>query len=63
MEVGGVRRIDADFQRLQPVAVDQALEGEGVRAGGEETVEVGEGRRFAFAQIGEDDAVLDDDRI
>ena len=63
MQVGGVRRIDADFQRLQPVALDQALEGEGVGAGGEEAVEVGEGGRFAFAQIGEHDAVLDDDRI
>ena len=63
VQVGGVRRIDADLERLQPVAVDQALEGEGVRAGREEAVEVGEGRRLAFAEIGEDDAVLHHDRI
>ena len=63
MQVRGVRRIDADLQRLQPVALDQALEGEGVRAGRQEAVEVGEGGRFAFAEIGEDDAVLHDDRI
>ena len=63
MQVGGVRRIDADFQRLQPVAVDQALEGEGMRAGGEEAVEVGEGGGVAFTQIGEDDAVLHHDGV
>ena len=58
MQVGGVRRIDADLERLQPVAVDQALEGEGMGAGCQEAVEVGEGGRFAVAEIGEDDAVL-----
>ena len=63
VQVGGVRRVDADLQRLQPVAVDQALEGEGVGAGREEAVEVGEGRRLAFAELGEDDAVLDHDRV
>ncbi len=58
-----MRGIDADLQRLQPVAVDQALEGEGMRAGREKAVEVGEGGRFAFAEIGEDDAVLHHHRI
>ena len=33
MQERGVRRIDADFERLQPVALDHALEGEGVRRG------------------------------
>ena len=63
MQVGGVRRIDADFQRLQPIALDQALEGEGVRAGRQKTIEVGKGRCFAVAEIGEDDAVLHHDRV
>ena len=40
-----------------------ALEGEGVRAGREEAVELGEGRRLSLAEPGEDDAVLDHDRI
>ena len=43
MQVGSVRRIDTDLQRLQPVAVDQAFEGESVGAGREEAVEVREG--------------------
>ena len=63
VQVRGVRRIDADLERLQPVAVDQALEGEGVRARRQEAVEVGEGGRLAFAEIGEDDPVLHHDRI
>jgi hypothetical protein len=33
MQERGVRGIDADFQRLQPVAFEQALEGEGVLSG------------------------------
>ncbi len=55
VQVGGVGGIDADLQRLQPVAVDHALEGEGVRARRQEAVEVGEGGRLALAEIGEDD--------
>ena len=33
VQEGGVRRIDADFQRLQPVAIDVALEREGMASG------------------------------
>ena len=58
-----MRRIDADFERLQPVAVDQALERESVGRGRDEAVEMRERRRLAAAQIGEQDAVLLDDRI
>ena len=40
MQVGGMRRVDPDLQRLQPVALDHALEGEGVRCGRGEAVEL-----------------------
>ena len=63
MEEGGMRRVHADFQRLQPVALDETLEGEGVRVRRDEAVEVREGRRRAFAQISEDDARTHLDRI
>ncbi len=63
VQVRSVRRIDADFERLQPIAVDQPLEGEGMSAGRQEAIELGEGGRFAFTEIGEDDAVLDHHRI
>ena len=33
MQERGVRRIDADLERLQPVAIDHALEREGVVSG------------------------------
>ena len=59
----GVRGIDADFQRLQPVAVDEALEREGVRGRRDEAVEMRERRRLARAHIGEQDAVLLHHRI
>ena len=63
MQVGGVRRIDADLERLQPVAVDQPFEGEGMCRRCEEAVELGERRRLSFAEIRKDNAVLDHDRI
>ena len=63
VQVGGVGGIDAHLQRLQPVAVDHALEGEGVGGGRQEAVEVGEGGRLALAEPGEDDPVLDHDRV
>ncbi len=34
VQEGRVRRVDPDFQRLQPVAVDHALEREGVASTG-----------------------------
>src|SRR5580704_10322593 len=58
-----MRGIDADLERLQPVAVDVALEGEGVAAGRDEAVDLGEGRRFALAQISPENAALLHDRI
>ncbi len=59
----GVHRIDADFERLQPVAVDHALEGEGVRRGRDEAVEIRKRRRLARAEISPQDAALLDHRI
>ena len=59
----GVHRVDADFERLQPVAVDHALEGEGVGRRRDEAVEIGKRRRLAAAEIGPQDAALFDDRI
>src|SRR5207302_6897438 len=51
-----VRRIDADLERLQPVAVPVPLERKGVLLRRDEAVEVWERRRFAGAEIGEEDA-------
>ena len=56
VQVRRVRRINADLQRLQPVALKQALEGKGVRAGGDKAIELRKRRWLAFAQIGKDDA-------
>ena len=63
MQERGVRRIDADFERLQPVAVDHALEREGVAVGRDEAIEVRKRRRLARPHIGEQDAALLDHRI
>src|SRR5665213_2892385 len=63
MQERGVRRIDADLERLQPVAVDVALEGEGVAIRRDETVELGKCRRLAFAEPGPQDAALFHHRI
>src|SRR3984893_13715776 len=51
-----MRRINADFARLQPVARDQALEGKGVRVRRREAVKMRKRRRVATAQIREQDA-------
>ncbi len=45
VQVGGVRRVDAHFKGLQPVAVPQTLEHEAVRSRRDKTVERREGRR------------------
>ena len=63
MQERGVRRIDADFQRLQPVAIDVALERKGMAVGRDEAVDLRKRRRFAFAQISPEDAALLDHRI
>ena len=47
MQERGVRRIDADLERLQPVAVDHALEGEGVGGRRDEAIELRKCRRLA----------------
>src|SRR3984893_8583052 len=53
-----MRRIDADFERLQPVAVDMALERENVAVGRHKAVDFRKYRRLAFAEIGPVDSVL-----
>src|SRR5512142_1551301 len=63
MQERGVRRIDADFERLQPVAVDVALECEGVAARCDKTIDLRKGRRLAFAEIRPEDAALLHHRI
>mgnify|MGYP003350065817 CR=1 FL=1 len=50
-------------QRLQPVALDHALEGEGVARRRNEAIEVRESGRLATAEICEQDAALLDDRV
>jgi hypothetical protein len=59
----GVGGIDAHFERLQPVAIDQALEREGVRGRRDEAIEMRERRRLARPHIGEQDPVLLHHRI
>src|SRR5262245_32707344 len=56
-------RIDADLERLQPIAVDQALEREGVAVGRNEAIEMRKCRRLARPEIGEQDAALLHHRI
>src|SRR5437764_5475585 len=58
MQEGSVRGIDADFERLQPVATDVALEREGVAVRRDKTVDLRKCRRGAFAQICPEDAAL-----
>src|SRR5262249_15150435 len=53
----GVRRIDADLERLQPVAFHESLEGEAVAVGRDKAVEIRQGRRCAGAEIGKDQPV------
>src|SRR5580658_7808275 len=55
--------IDANFERLEPVARDMSLESEGVGVGRDETIKVRKRRRLAGSQIGEQDAVAFANRI
>ena len=55
-------RVDADLQRLQPVARPQALEGEHVRVGCDEAVERREWRGLAGPHVSPDDAAALDAR-
>ena len=56
VQPGGMRRVDADLERLQPVAVPVPLEREGVLVRRDEAVEARKRRRLAGAEIGEEDA-------
>jgi len=56
-------RIDADFERLQPIARNVPLEYEGVRCGRDKTIKVGKCRWLARPHVGKDDAVAFTDRI
>src|SRR5205823_151182 len=60
MQERGMRGIDSDLERLQPVAIDVALESEGVGIRRDEAVDLRKRRRLALSQIGpEDSAFLD----
>ena len=63
MQEGGMGGVDADLERLQPVALPQTLEREDVGLGRPETVEAGKIGRLVRAHVREDDAVLLDHRI
>jgi hypothetical protein len=56
-------RIDAHFQRLQPVAFNQTLECKSVGIGRNKAVDFRKRRRLAFAEIGPQDAALLHDGI
>lgn len=58
--MGGV---DANLVQLQPVAIDEALEGKREFVRRFETIQGGQWRRIAGAHIGKDDAVALDARI
>src|SRR6188474_1377619 len=63
MQERGVCWIDADLERLQPVAVDMALEREGVAVGRDKTVDLRKCRRRAFAKPSPENAALLDHGI
>src|SRR5450631_2807820 len=63
MQEGSVRRIDADFERLQPVAIDVALERKRMAVRCDESVDLRKRRRLAFAKIRPEDAALLDHGI
>src|SRR6476646_9056482 len=56
-------RIDSHLERLQPVAINHALECERVTVGRDEAVEMRKRRRLDGAEIGEQDTVLLHHRI
>src|SRR5207253_9943576 len=63
MQIGGVRGIDADFERLEPVAGHVPLERKSVGLRRDKTVELRKGRRFTLAEPGPEDAALLHHRI
>src|SRR5215475_12971538 len=58
-----MNRIDADFERLEPVAVDHALECERVAEWRDKAIEMREGRRLTRSEIGKQNTALLDHRI
>ena len=56
-------RINPDFERLQPVAVDQPLKGKDMAFGCDKTVKLRESRGLTFAKIGEYDAIFFNNRV
>src|SRR6266481_8862262 len=63
MQEGSVRGIDADLERLQPIAVDMPLERERVAVERNKAVDFRKRRRLAFTQIRPENAALLDHRI
>src|ERR1700730_8878267 len=63
MQERGMRRIDADLERLQPVAIDVALECEGMAIGRHEAIDFRKRRRLAFAEIRPQNSALLDHRV
>ncbi len=63
MQKRSVRGVDSDFQRLQPVALNQSLERERIFSRCRKAVDLGKRGRLALAQIGPEDAALFDNRI
>ncbi len=60
MQERSMRGVDADLERLQPVAAEQALEREGMAIRRDKTVDFRKCRRLALAEISpEDSALLD----
>src|SRR4029077_19348139 len=63
MQERGVRRVDAYFECLQPVAIDVALERERMAVRCDEAVDLRKRRRLAFAKVSPQDAALLDHGI
>src|SRR5260370_36284021 len=63
MQERGMRRIDADLERLQPVAIDVALECEDMAVRRDETIDFRKRRQLTLAEIRPEDAALLDHRI
>src|SRR6266446_9952127 len=63
MQERSVGGIDADFERLEPVARDMSLERKGVGVGRDKTVKACKRGWLAGAQIGEQDAVAFANRV
>ena len=63
MQERSMRGIDADLERLQPVAAEQALEREGMAIRRNKTVDFRKCRRLAFAEIGPEDSALLNHRV